>query len=95
MDAALDDALQQTANAVWWGQFWRRHSGFAFNDRQRKVLRKRSDKIGEPLTPRLWRKLAGGSIETAQRDIRALEGAAIVRREGQGRGTKYFLVRDA
>jgi Fic family protein len=94
MEAALDAAMQQTSNAVWWGRLWQRHKDFGFNARHRKVLGKLSDKPDEPVTPRFWRKLAGGSIETAQRDIRALEKAGIVRREGQGRGTKYYLVMD-
>jgi Fic family protein len=94
MEAALDAAMQQTSNAVWWGRLWQRHKNFAFNARHRKALGKLSDGPHEPVTPRLWRKLAGGSIETAQRDIRALEKAGIVRREGQGRGTKYYLVMD-
>lgn len=93
-EAALDAAMQQTSNAVWWGRFWQRNNDFVFNARHRKVFRKLSDITHEPMTPKLWRKLAGGSIETAQRDIRALEKAGIVRREGQGRGTKYYLVMD-
>lgn len=95
VSTALVHAEQCLQDAVRWSAFWQRHAGFDFNERHRKVFEMMRNGVEGPLTPKKWKKYTNISVETAQRDLRALEKAGIVRREGKGRGTKYHLVLEA
>ena len=72
--------------------FWQTHSQNAINDRQKKVLNIYLDGYIGKLTVKNWAKQAGVSVDTAERDVRALVDAGIlVPLEGKQRNVSYGI----
>jgi Fic family protein len=88
---AVERAEQQADAALAHMRFWERHQGFAFNDRQLRVLKILLDGMEAKLTNKRWAKITGVSHDTALRDIRSLVQAKILTPEGQGRSVGYRL----
>lgn len=73
--------------------FWDRHAGEAFNDRQRTVLNRLLDGFEGNLTSSKYAKLAKTSQDTAGRDITDLVSRGILAKDAAGgRSTSYSLV---
>lgn len=73
-------------------EFWKKHEGEAFNERQRKVLNRLFDGFNGHLTTTKWAKLTRCSQDTALRDINELVHRAILQKaDSGGRSTHYGL----
>jgi Fic family protein len=89
---AVDSASAVTAGVLRKGDFWQRHAGVSFNDRQRTVLNRYLDGFEGKLTAKKWAVLTKVSIPTAQRDINDLIERAVLRRNpGGSKNTSYEL----
>ncbi len=76
-------------------RFWEKHSGAAFNDRQRAILNQLLDGFEGKLTSSKWAKLTKCSQDTALRDIEdLLKRGVLVKDAGGGRSTSYSLAED-
>ena len=75
--------------------FWERHRGVTFNDRQRKLLNMQFDGFFGKLTSGKWARIAKCSTDTALNDINDLVGKGILRKSAEGgRSTNYILIDD-
>ena len=73
-------------------EFWERHGGLPFNDRQKKILNLLLDGFEGKLTSSKWATLGKCSQDTASRDIQDLLNRKImVRNPGGGRSTSFSL----
>lgn len=85
-EATLESVLRKA-------RFWERASHLAISDRQRLVLNRVLDGVEGRLTTQRWALLAKSSHDTALRDIQALIGQGLLRKdEAGGRSTTYSLV---
>jgi Fic family protein len=72
--------------------FWQIHSQTAINDRQKKVLNIYLDGYIGKLTVKNWAKQAGVSVDTAERDVKAMVDAGIlVPQDGKQRNVSYGI----
>ncbi|HVC29399.1 MAG TPA: Fic family protein [Gammaproteobacteria bacterium] len=84
-EAALGDILNKA-------NFWQKHAGESFSDRQRKVLNMLFDGFEGKLTSSKWAKLCKCSQDTASRDIDDLiQRKIIIKESAGGRSTNYVL----
>ncbi|TAK74460.1 MAG: Fic family protein [Gammaproteobacteria bacterium] len=74
-------------------QFWAAHTAESFNERQRLIINRLLDNNFEgKLNSSKWSKLTKCSQDTALRDINdLLERGVLVKEEGGGRSTSYWL----
>lgn len=73
-------------------EFWKIHTGEAFNERQQFVINRLLDKFEGKLTSSKWAKLTKCSQDTALRDINDLLNRGIlIKEEAGGRSTSYLL----
>lgn len=73
-------------------EFWRRHAGESFNDRQRLIINRLLDGFHGKLNSSKWAKLTKCSQDTALRDINDLVKRKILMKdEAGGRSTNYYL----
>jgi len=73
-------------------EFWKKHAGAAFNDRQRDMLNRLLDRFEGKLTTSKYAILEKTSPDTALRDITDLvERGILTKDEGGGRSTSYSL----
>jgi Fic family protein len=80
------DAVLMKAN------FWKRHEGGKFNDRQRNLINRLLDGFDGTLTSSKWAKIAKCSPDTALRDITDLMNRNILAKDDAGgRSTGYHL----
>lgn len=80
------DAVLTKAN------FWKRHEGERFNDRQRNLINQHLDGFDGKLTSSKWAKIAKCSPDTALRDITDLmERNILAKDDAGGRSTGYHL----
>ena len=80
------DAVLTKAN------FWKRHEGEQFNDRQRNLINRLLDGFDGKLTSSKWAKIAKCSPDTALRDITDLmERNILAKDDAGGRSTGYHL----
>jgi Fic family protein len=80
------DAVLAKAN------FWKRHEGEKFNDRQRSLINRLLDGFEGKLTSTKWAKIAKCSQDTALRDITDLMDRDILAKDDAGgRSTGYHL----
>ena len=90
---AIDGAEATSANVLRKADFWQRHAGEPFSDRQKGVLNRYLDGFEGNLTAKKWAALTKVSIPTAQRDINDLVERAVLRRNpGGSKNTSYDLV---
>lgn len=75
-------------------EFWKRHAGESFHERQRDLLNRLLDGFEGKLTSSKWAKIAKCSQDTAQRDIHDLIHRGILEKESAGgRSTSYRLLK--
>ena len=80
------DAVLTKAN------FWKRHEGVKFNDRQRIFINRLLDGFDGTLTSSKWAKIAKCSPDTALRDITDLmDRNILLKNDAGGRSTGYHL----
>jgi Fic family protein len=73
-------------------EFWKKHAGAAFNDRQRDILNRLLDGLGGKLTSSKYAAIEKTSPDTALRDITDLVARGIlIKDDGGGRSTSYSL----
>ncbi|MBI4406188.1 MAG: Fic family protein [Deltaproteobacteria bacterium] len=73
-------------------EFWEKHGGESFNDRQRKLLNRLLDGFEGKLTSTKWATIGKCSQDTAGRDIEDLvKRGILMKNSGGGRSTSYSL----
>ncbi len=89
---AIDGAEATSAHVLRKADFWQRHAGEGFNNRQKAVLNRYLDGLEGKLTAKKWAVLAKVSVPTAQRDMNDLMERGILRRNpGGSKNTSYDL----
>jgi Fic family protein len=92
LDRALDGAESTLADVFRKAEFWKKHAGAAFNDRQRDMLNRLLDGFEGKLTTSKYAAIEKTSPDTALRDITDLvERGILSKDEGGGRSTSYSL----
>jgi len=92
LDRALDGAESTLADVFRKAEFWKKHAGAAFNNRQRDILNRLLDGFGGKLTSSKYAAIEKTSPDTALRDITDLVARGILTKdEGGGRSTSYSL----
>jgi Fic family protein len=92
LDRALDGAENTLADVFRKAEFWKRHAGATFNDRQRDMLNRLLDGFEGKLTSSKYAAIEKTSPDTALRDITDLvERGILTKDEGGGRSTSYSL----
>ncbi len=94
--SCLRDAIREAQNlqesVIQKARFWDSLSGFALNERQKKVLNKILDGLEGKLTSSKWAALAKCSQDTATRDINDLIEIGILEKDAAGgRSTSYSI----
>lgn len=92
LDRAFDHAEETLSKVLAKAQFWEKHAGQRFNERQRDMLMRLIDGFSGKLTSGKWAKIEKCSPDTALRDISDLvERAILIKEPGGGRSTSYTL----
>jgi Fic family protein len=92
LDRALDGAESTLADVLRKAEFWKKHAGAAFNDRQRDIINRLLDGFEGKLTSSKYAIIEKTSPDTALRDINdLLERGILAKDEGGGRSTSYSL----
>jgi Fic family protein len=93
---AIDGAGTVLSSVLKKADFWQRHAGAAFSDRQRTMLNRYMQGFEGKLTARKWATITRASVPTAQRDINDLVERGILRRNpGGSKNTSYDLAEPA
>jgi len=93
MERAFDGAETILQDVLRKARFWERHSGEAFNVRQRNILNRLMEGFEGKLTSSKWAKITKCSQDTAGRDIEDLIRRHILKKDAAGgRSTSYSLV---
>jgi len=72
-------------------EFWQKHLGTDFNDRQRKMLNKLFDGFEGNLTSSKWAKICNCSQDSANNDINDLIDKKILKKLGKAKNTHYIF----
>jgi Fic family protein len=89
---AIDGAGSILSSVLKKADFWQRHAGEAFVDRQREMLNRYLQGFEGKLTAKKWATITKVSVPTAQRDINDLLERGILRRNpGGSKNTSYDL----
>jgi Fic family protein len=92
LNRAFDGAEMTLADVLRKAEFWKKHAGAAFNDRQRDILNRLLDGFEGKLTSSKYAIIEKTSPDTALRDITDLvERGILAKDEGGGRSTSYSL----
>jgi Fic family protein len=92
LDRAFDGAEQILGAVLYKAEFWKKHAGAAFNERQRDILNRLLDGFEGNLTTTKWAKIEKCSADTALRDVAELVERNILKKNaGGGRSTSYSL----
>jgi Fic family protein len=92
LNRAFDGAENTLADVLRKAEFWKKHAGGAFNDRQRDILNRLLDGFEGKLTSSKYAIIEKTSPDTALRDINELvERGILTKDEGGGRSTSYSL----
>jgi Fic family protein len=93
LDRAIEGAEKILANVFLKADFWKKHEGENFNERQRDMLNRMLNGFEGNVTSSKWAKIEKCSQDTATRDITdLLERKILQKDEGGGRSTSYSLV---
>jgi Fic family protein len=94
LNRAFDGAENTLADVLRKAEFWKKHAGAAFNDRQRDILNRLLDGFEGKLTSSKYAIIEKTSPDTALRDINDLvERGILAKDEGGGRSTSYSLAK--
>ena len=89
---AFDDSENVLTGVLGKARFWSEHAGATMNPRQRRVVNRLLDEFEGKLTTTKWARVAGGSQDTALRDIQDLIRRGILAKDpAGGRSTSYSL----
>jgi Fic family protein len=89
---AIEGAEKAASTVLRKADFWQRHAGEHFIDRQKAMLIRYLDGFEGNLTAKKWAKITKVSIPTAQRDINdLLERGILQRNPGGSKNTSYDL----
>jgi Fic family protein len=92
LDRSLGGAENMLADVFRKAEFWKKHAGATFNDRQRDILNRLLDRFEGKLTTSKYAIIEKTSQDTALRDITDLvERGILIKDEGGGRSTRYSL----
>lgn len=92
LDRAFDGAENTLEAVLAKANFWKRHAGTRFNDRQRDMLNRLLDGFFGKLTSSKWALIEKCSADTALRDINELLKQGILAKDQRrGRSTSYSL----
>jgi Fic family protein len=92
LNRAFDGAESTLADVLRKAEFWKKHAGATFNDRQRDILNRLLDGFEGKLTSSKYAIIEKTSPDTALRDINDLVAPGVlVKDEGGGRSTSYSL----
>jgi Fic family protein len=95
LNRAFDGAEGILATVLTKADFWKKHAGQAFNERQRDMLNRLLDGFEGKLTSSKWASIEKCSPDTALRDINELlEHRILQKDEAGGRSTSYSLARE-
>jgi Fic family protein len=95
LDRAFDGAEDTLADVLRKAEFWKKHAGEAFNNRQRDILNRLLDGFEGKLTSSKYALIEKTSPDTALRDITDLvERGILTKDEGGGRSTSYSLAEE-
>ena len=72
-------------------EFWQKHLGADFNNRQRKILNKLLDGFEGNLTSTKWAKICNCSQDSASNDINDLIDKKILKKLGKAKNTHYVF----
>lgn len=93
LNRAFDGAEKTLADVFRKAEFWKKHAGAVFNDRQRDMLNRLLDGFEGKLTSSKYAAIEKVSPDTALRDMTDLvERGILTKDEGGGRSTSYSLV---
>jgi Fic family protein len=93
LDRAIEGAENVLATVFQKADFWKKHMGESFNDRQRDMVNRLMTGFEGNLTSSKWATIEKCSQDTASRDIDDLIARKILKKdEGGGRSTSYSLV---
>jgi Fic family protein len=91
---AIDGAGTIFSGVLMKADFWQRHAGETFSNRQREMLNRCLQGFDGKLTAKKWAIMTKSSVPTAQRDINDLIERGILRRNpGGSKNTSYDLNR--
>jgi Fic family protein len=92
LNRAFEGAENTLADVLRKAEFWKKHTGATFNDRQRDILNRLLDGFEGKLTSSKYAIIEKTSPDTALRDITDLvEREILAKDEGGGRSTSYSL----
>jgi Fic family protein len=92
LNRAFDGAEKTLADVFRKAEFWKKHAGATFNDRQRDMLNRLLDGFEGKLTTSKYAAIEKTSPDTALRDITNLvERGILTKDDGGGRSTSYSL----
>jgi Fic family protein len=93
LDRAFGGAETLLSKVLAKADFWKQHTGQAFNDRQRDMLNRLLDGFEGKLTSSKWALIEKCSPDTALRDItELLQRGILVKDKGGGRSASYSLL---
>lgn len=96
LSRAIDGAGMILSSVLMKADFWQRHAGETFSDRQRVMLNRYLQGFQGKLTAKKWATITKASVPTAQRDINDLIERGILRRNpGGSKNTSYDLAEPA
>ena len=92
---AVDGADEISAHVLRKADFWKKHAGESFSERQKLMLNRYLDGFEGKLTTKKWARLAKCAVPTAQRDINNLLERGVLRTNpGGSKNTSYDVVTD-
>jgi Fic family protein len=88
---AIQNSDQLMHSILFKAKFWEHNKNIVLGKRQVKILNKLLDGFQGHLTAKKWAALCKCSHDTANRDIQELCSKGILKKEGDGRSTRYIM----
>ncbi len=88
---SIQNSDEILGNVLKKAEFWQKHLGIGFNDRQRKILNKLFDGFEGHLTSSKWAKICNCSQDSSSNDINDLIDKKIFKKIGKAKNTHYVF----
>ena len=88
---SIQNSDEILGNVLKKAEFWQKHLGIGFNDRQRKILNKLFDGYEGHLTSSKWAKICNCSQDSSSNDINDLIDKKILKKIGKAKNTHYVF----
>ena len=88
---SIQNSNELLGNVLKKAEFWQKHLGTSFNDRQRKILNKLFDGFEGHLTSSKWAKICNCSQDSSSNDINDLIDKKIFKKIGKAKNTHYVF----